>query len=194
MIHIVRLVDGRQATYEVVGSGETALWLQGGSGPQDTCTGECLLVARIFRSYLVDAPGVGGSSVAPQGHEGDLEWVAWFYDAVRRALGLGEVSVLGSGSGARQALAYSALFPAAARCCIALDPPEVAADDVLAELLPRVSAPTLLVATGGNGDGPSVAGSLPEAEVRSVSDPARLGDVVTEWLVAGRRRQTSAAS
>ena len=129
MIHIVRLVDGRQATYEVVGSGETAMWLQGGSASVDACAGECLLVAKLFRSYLVDAPGVGGSSPIPVDHDVDVEAVARFYDAVRRALGLGEVSVLGSGSGARQALAYAALFPRATRCCIALDPLAVQEDD-----------------------------------------------------------------
>jgi pimeloyl-ACP methyl ester carboxylesterase len=194
MIHIVRLVDGRQATYEVVGRGDTALWLQGSPAPEDACSGECLLVAKLFRSYLVDAPGVGGSSPAPLGEEADLESVAWFYDAARRALGLGEVSVLGSGTGAHQALAYAALFPRAARRCIALDPPPVADDDVLTRLLPHVTKPALLVATGRDGDGSSVAGRLPKAELRSVNDPALLADAVSGWLASVRPREASAAS
>jgi pimeloyl-ACP methyl ester carboxylesterase len=194
MIHIVRLVDGRQATYEVVGRGETALWLQGGPAPEDACSGECLVVAQLFRSYLVDAPGVGGSTSAPRGQEADLESVAWFYDAVRRSLGLGEVSVIGSGTGARQALAYAALFPRAARCCIALDPPAVADGDVLTRLLPYITKPALLVATGRDGDGSSVAVRLPHAEVRAVNDPALVGDVVSEWLAASRPQEASAAS
>ena len=118
---VVELTDGRQASYQVVGSGWPALMLAGGPG-----LGAAFRYhhAELFtdtpESYLIDPHGSGRSTsprdasvYSPEGH-------AVFYDEVRHALDLGEVLLLGESLGATTALTYAALFPEQVNGCIAV--------------------------------------------------------------------------
>ncbi|HEY5168253.1 MAG TPA: alpha/beta fold hydrolase, partial [Thermoleophilia bacterium] len=90
------LDDGRQATYEVVGHGEPALWFEGGPGFNAALgRGDCEVLADRFRCYLVDAPGTGGSTPPSDKREYGAKGSAAFYENVRRALHLPPVTLLG---------------------------------------------------------------------------------------------------
>jgi proline iminopeptidase len=116
------LDDGRQATYEVVGDGEPALWFEGGPGFNAALgRGDCDVLADRFRCYLVDAPGTGGTTAPSDKREYGAKGSAAFYEQARRALGLPEVTLLGHSWGGTVCLAYAALFPTSTRRCIAID-------------------------------------------------------------------------
>jgi proline iminopeptidase len=117
----VDLGGGRQATYEVIGSGHPALMLPGGPGFSSAyMRGTARLFDDVLESHLIDPHGSGGSSspsapadYSPEGH-------VRFYEEVRTALGLGRVTVLGHSFGATTALAYAALHPEVVGRCIAV--------------------------------------------------------------------------
>jgi pimeloyl-ACP methyl ester carboxylesterase len=119
-VQTVRLDDGREATYEVVGEGEPALWFEGGPGFNAAMgRADCELLADRFTFYLVDAHGTGGSTPPDDPRDYRAGGTARFYEEVRRTLGLGPVTVLGHSWGGTVGLTYAALFPGATRRCIA---------------------------------------------------------------------------
>ena len=119
---LVELSDGRQATYDVIGDGEPLLMFVGGPGlAVEFMRPDATLLSERFRSYMIDPHGSGGSSPPATVGEYDHLGHARFYDEVRQALGLDEVSVHGSSFGGTVALTYAALFPAHTRRCIAVD-------------------------------------------------------------------------
>ena len=118
---VVELTDGRQASYEVAGSGWPALMLPGGPGLGAAFTyHHAELFTDTLESCLIDPHGSGrstsprdASAYSPEGH-------AVFYDEVRHALDLGEMLLLGESFGATTALTYAALFPEQVMGCIAV--------------------------------------------------------------------------
>lgn len=117
----VALADGRSATYEVLGSGPPLLSFVGGPGlPGRFNLPDARLFADRFSCYLVDPHGSGGSTPPREDTDYDPEGHAHFYEEVRRALGLGSVSVHGVSFGGTVALAYAALFPQTTARCIAV--------------------------------------------------------------------------
>ncbi len=117
----VDLDGGRQATYEVIGSGLPTLMLPGGPGFSSAyMRGTARLFDDVLESHLIDPHGSGGSTsprdpgdYSPEGH-------ARFYEEVRKALGLGPVIVFGHSFGATTALTYAALHSDAVDRCIAV--------------------------------------------------------------------------
>ena len=120
-VRTVRLDRGRQATYEVVGSGEPALWFEGGPGFNAAMgRADCELLTDRFECYLIDAHGTGGSTPPDDPADYRAAGTARFYEEVRRALGLGAVTLLGHSWGGTVCLTYAALFPEATRRCVAI--------------------------------------------------------------------------
>ena len=120
-VRTVRLDGGRQATYEVVGSGEPAIWFEGGPGFNAAMgRADCELLGDRFECYLIDAHGTGGSTPPDDPADYRAEGTARFYEEVRRALGLGPVTLLGHSWGGTVCLTYAALFPETTRRCIAI--------------------------------------------------------------------------
>jgi proline iminopeptidase len=118
----VQLAGGRQATYEVVGTGEPLLWIEGGPGfPADLGRPDVELLADRFCCYLIDAPGCGGSTPPAERRDWDHLGHARFFDEVRQALGLGPVTVMGHSWGGLIALTYATLVPAAVARCMVVD-------------------------------------------------------------------------
>ncbi|HEY3013724.1 MAG TPA: alpha/beta hydrolase, partial [Nocardioides sp.] len=78
------------------------------------------LFADRLESYLIDPHGSGRSTPPRDPGEYSPEGHAAFYDEVRRALGLGDVLLLGHSFGGTTALAYSALFPERVTGCVAV--------------------------------------------------------------------------
>jgi len=119
----IELAPDRQATFQVIGQGIPALMLPGGPGFSSSyMRGTAELFADLFQSHLVDPHGSGGSTAprdqqaySPEGH-------AQFFEDVRLALGLPQVTVFGHSFGATTALAYSALYPDSVARCIAVAP------------------------------------------------------------------------
>ena len=117
----VELPGGGRAAYEVVGDGEPLVYLQGGPGfSANLLRDDAALLADRFAVYLIDPHGSGGSTAPADPSAYDHLGHARFYDAVRRALGLERVTVMGISFGAIVALTYAALFPAATARCIAI--------------------------------------------------------------------------
>jgi proline iminopeptidase len=118
---LIGLTDGRQASYDVIGTGRPTLMLPGGPGlGAEYMRDQAELFADTLESYLIDPHGSGRSTpprdtsaYSPEGH-------AAFYDEVRQALGLGDVLLLGHSFGATTALTYAALFPERVIGCIAV--------------------------------------------------------------------------
>jgi pimeloyl-ACP methyl ester carboxylesterase len=120
-VQTVRLGGDRQATCEVVGSGEPAIWFEGGPGFNAAMgRADCELLGDRFECYLIDAPGTGGSTEPRDPADYRAGGTARFYDEVRRALGLGPVTLIGHSWGGTVALTYAALFPEATRRCVAI--------------------------------------------------------------------------
>lgn len=121
-VQTVQLDDGRKATYEVVGSGEPAIWFEGGPGFNAAMgRADCQLLGDRFECYLIDAHGTGGSTPPLDPLDYFADGTARFYDEVRRALGLGPVTLLGHSWGGTVCLTYAALFPEATLRSIAID-------------------------------------------------------------------------
>ncbi|MBD0353582.1 MAG: alpha/beta hydrolase [Rubrobacteraceae bacterium] len=93
----VRLADGRSATYEVLGNGPPLLSFVGGPGmPARFMRPDARLFAERFSCYLIDPHGSGGSTPPREDSAYNHEGHARFYEEVRRALNLGQVSVHGA--------------------------------------------------------------------------------------------------
>jgi proline iminopeptidase len=117
----VELEGGRQASYEIVGTGDPLLLFMGGPGlPAEPMRADADLFSDRFCSYLIDAHGSGGSSPPADPSAYDHLGHARFYDEVRRALGLDRVSVGGVSFGGTVALTYAGLFPEQTAGCIAV--------------------------------------------------------------------------
>jgi proline iminopeptidase len=117
----VRLADGRSATYEVLGNGPPLLSFVGGPGmPARFMRPDARLFAERFSCHLIDPHGSGGSTPPREDTAYDHEGHARFYEEVRRALNLGQVSVHGASFGGTVALTYAALFPEVTTRCIAV--------------------------------------------------------------------------
>ena len=117
----VELPDGGRAGYEVLGGGEPLLYFQGGPGfSASLLRDEAEPLADRFAVHLIDPHGSGGSTPPTDPALYDHVGHARFYDAVRRALGLDRVSVMGISFGSLVALTYAALFPEATTRCIAI--------------------------------------------------------------------------
>src|SRR3712207_7528273 len=115
------LLDGRIATYKVVGSGEPLLSFVGGPGlSAKLMRPDAQLFAERFTCYLIDPHGSGGSTPPQDETAYDPVGHARFYDEVRRALNLGPVNVHGVSFGGTVALTYAALFPEVTARCIAV--------------------------------------------------------------------------
>ena len=121
MTKLVSLGDDRRASYEIVGEGEPLLMFMGGPGlPARLIWKDAELLAGRFASYLIDPHGSGESSPPADPGAYDHLGHARFYDEVRRALGLGRVSVHGLSFGGTVALTYAALFPEETIRCLAV--------------------------------------------------------------------------
>lgn len=117
----IELGAGRHAAYEVIGEGEPILYFQGGPGfGASLLRDEAILLSDRFAVYLIDPHGSGGSTAPTDSSHYDHLGHARFYDEVRRALGLGEVNVMGISFGAIVALTYAALFPHATLRCVSI--------------------------------------------------------------------------
>lgn len=118
----VTLPNGRIATYEVIGSGgKPLLTFVGGPGlSARLMRADAELFAEGFTCYLIDPHGSGGSTPPQDETAYDFVGHARFYEEVRRALGLGSVSVHGVSFGGSVALTYAALFPEVTTRCIAV--------------------------------------------------------------------------
>jgi pimeloyl-ACP methyl ester carboxylesterase len=135
----VVLPGGRQASYEVVGSGEPALYFQGGPGfTANLLRDDAELLADRFAVHLIDPPGSGSSSPPERPSQYDHVGHARFYDEVRTALGIEEATILGISFGGIVALTYAALFQEATTRCIAIATrvtgEEVAGDEAAEEM------------------------------------------------------------
>jgi len=119
----VELPGGRRATYEVIGEGEPALMLPGGPGlAAGYMRSTAELFAGVWRSYLIDPHGSGGSTAPDDPAQYSPEGHVVFYDEVRGALGLPPLTVVGHSFGATTALTYAALLPDAVTHTVALAP------------------------------------------------------------------------
>jgi pimeloyl-ACP methyl ester carboxylesterase len=117
----IELSAGRRAAYEVIGEGKPILYFQGGPGfGASLLRDDAKLLADRLAVYLIDPHGSGGSTPPAAPSLYDHVGHARFYDEVRRALGLREVTVMGISFGAVVALTYAALFPETTRRCIAI--------------------------------------------------------------------------
>jgi pimeloyl-ACP methyl ester carboxylesterase len=116
------LPNGQNATYEVIGSGgQPLLTFVGGPGlSARLMRADAELFAERFTCYLIDPHGSGGSTPPQDETAYDFVGHARFYEEVRRALGLGSVSVYGVSFGGSVALTYAALFPEVTTRCIAV--------------------------------------------------------------------------
>lgn len=118
----VELPNGRQATYETIGTGEPMMMFAGGPGLAAAylrTTAE--LLSERFECYLVDPHGSGGSSPPTNVSAYDHKGHARFYDEVRDALGLDRITVFGHSFGGTVALTYAALFSSRSARCICMD-------------------------------------------------------------------------
>jgi proline iminopeptidase len=117
----IELSSGHRATYEVVGHGESILYFQGGPGySASLLRDDALLLSDRCSVYLIDPHGSGGSTAPTDPSHYDHVGHARFYDEVRRALGLTEVTVMGISFGSIVALTYAAVYPEATLGCIAI--------------------------------------------------------------------------
>lgn len=117
------LADGRVVEWEVVGDGPDPLvWVEGGPGlPSHLARADVVFVADRFKCHLVNAPGSGRSTLPTDEAAYDVEALAAYFEAWRRAVGLGGVTVMGHSWGPLPAAAWAALYPDAVRRLIILD-------------------------------------------------------------------------
>jgi proline iminopeptidase len=128
--HSIEIPGAGRAAYEVVGDGEPLLYFQGGPGfSANLLRDDAALLADRFAVYLIDPHGSGGSTPPPEPTQYDHVGHARFYDAVRRELGLGRVTVMGISFGSIVALTYAALFGDVVARCIAISTRAVGEED-----------------------------------------------------------------
>jgi pimeloyl-ACP methyl ester carboxylesterase len=126
----VDLPGGGRAAYEVIGEGEPLLYFQGGPGNSASLLREdAELLSDRFAVHLIDPHGSGGST--PPGDPSAYDHIghARFYEAVREALGLGPVTIMGISFGSVVALTTAALYPESTKRCIAIAARAVGEDE-----------------------------------------------------------------
>jgi len=126
----VDLPGGGRAAYEVIGEGEPLLYFQGGPGNSARLLREdAELLSDRFAVHLIDPHGSGGST--PPGDPSAYDHIghARFYEAVREALGLGPVTIMGISFGSVVALTTAALYPESTKRCIAIAARAVGEDE-----------------------------------------------------------------
>ncbi len=122
LAHLLELPDGRTVEWEAVGRGDPLLWIEGGPGlPAHLARPDVALFSDRFRCHLVNAPGCGRTSPPRQPDGYGLDGHVRFFENVRRALGLGAVTVVGHSWGGLVAVAYAAAVPDAVRRLIVID-------------------------------------------------------------------------
>lgn len=122
LAHLLTLPDGRTVEWEAVGAGEPLLWIEGGPGlPAHLARPDVALISDRFLCYLVNAPGCGRTSPPSEPGGYGLDGHVRFFDEVRRALGLGSVTVMGHSWGGLVAVAYAAAVPDAVRRLVVID-------------------------------------------------------------------------
>lgn len=122
LANLGELLDGRRFEWEAIGEGEPMLWIEGGPGlPAHLGRPDAALFGRLFKAHLVNAPGCGRTSAPRERERYDLVGHVAFFEAVRIALGLGPLTLVGHSWGGLVAMAYAALEPAAVRRLIVLD-------------------------------------------------------------------------
>jgi proline iminopeptidase len=82
--------------------------------------GDAELLSDVLCSYLIDPHGSGSSTPPADPADYSPEGHARFYEQVRQALALPEVTVVGHSFGATTALTYAALFPQSTARCVAV--------------------------------------------------------------------------
>lgn len=107
------LPDGRLVEWEALGDGvEPLVWVEGGPGlPAHLARADVAPVVDRFRCHLVNAPGSGRSSPPATEAGYDLEEIVGFFEAWRRAIGIGPVTLMGHSWGGLVAPAWAALHP-----------------------------------------------------------------------------------
>jgi len=122
LANLLKLPDGRTVEWEAVGSGDPLLWIEGGPGfPAHLARPDVSLISDRFRCYLVNAPGCGRTSPPGNAAGYGLDEHVRFFEAVRLALGLPAVTVMGHSWGGLVAVAYAAALPDAVRQLIVID-------------------------------------------------------------------------
>ncbi len=118
-----RLPDGRVVEWEALGDGDEPLvWVEGGPGLwAHLARADVVPVLDRFRCYLVNQPGCGRTSPAPDASGYGLEAVAGFFEAWRSTMGLGPVTAMGHSWGGLAAPAWAALHPDGVRRLIVID-------------------------------------------------------------------------
>lgn len=111
------LPDGRLVEWEALGEGrEPLVWVEGGPGlPAHLARADVVPVLDRFQCHLVNAPGSGRTTAPTVDAEFDLTAIAGFWEATRRALDLGPVTVMGHSWGGLVAPAWAALHPEGVR-------------------------------------------------------------------------------
>jgi pimeloyl-ACP methyl ester carboxylesterase len=126
----VELPGGGRAAYEVIGAGEPLFYFPGGPGySANLLRDDAELLSDRFAVHLIDPHGSGGSTPPADPSAYDHLGHARFYEAVRRALGIERITVMGISFGSLVALTYSALFPDCAARCIAIAARAVGEDE-----------------------------------------------------------------
>jgi proline iminopeptidase len=116
----IEVGEGRQATYEVIGEGAPTLMFAGGPGfAAGYMRATAELFADVLQSHLIDPHGSGGSTPPPDPADYSPQGHAQFYEDVRVALGLSEVTVFGHSFGGTTALTFAARYPDVVTRCIA---------------------------------------------------------------------------
>jgi proline iminopeptidase len=119
---LMALPGGHQVEWEAVGEGPPLLWIEGGPGlPAHLARPDVALFADRFRCHLVNAPGCGRSTPPASTDGYSLEAHVRYFDEVRRALGLGPVTLMGHSWGGLVALALAIEVPEAVERIVVLD-------------------------------------------------------------------------
>jgi len=145
----IDLAPDRQASFQIIGEGIPTLMLPGGPGFSGSyMRGTAELFADVFQSHLVDPHGSGGSTVPKDQQAYSPEGHAQFYEDVRQALRLPQVTVFGHSFGATTALTYSALYPDSVARCIAVAPFGIGTEHDVADGGPLAAEMETMLARG----------------------------------------------
>ena len=122
LAEVLGLPDGRLVEWEATGAGEPLLWIEGGPGlPAHLARPDVQLFADRFRAHLVNAPGCGRTTAPVTAAGYGLDAHVQFFDAFRRARGLGPVTVMAHSWGGLVALALALAAPDAVLRLIVID-------------------------------------------------------------------------
>jgi proline iminopeptidase len=122
LANVSSLPDGQTVEWEASGSGPPLLWVEGGPGfPAHLGRPDVALFNQWFRGHLVNAPGCGRTSPPRSPNDYDLPGHVAFFEAARRAIGLGPLTLAGHSWGGLVAMAYAALVPEAVERVLIVD-------------------------------------------------------------------------